>query len=331
MQIRAWFGPLANPVGPDIIMGVLPLFHIYAMTTVMNFSIRGAGTMVLQPRFVLEDVLKGIHREKPHLLPGVPTMYTAINHAPNLQRYNLRSLKGALSGAAPLPREVQTQFEQLTGARLIEGYGLTEASPVTHCSPLTGEPHPGSIGLPLPGTDAAIFDQDTGQRRMAPGEVGELAVRGPQVMRGYWRRPDETAQVLRDGWLFTGDIARVDADGYFTVVDRKKDMIISGGMNIFPRDVEEPLFAHPKIKEAVAVGVPDERWGEAVKVYIVLRDGESATEQEMIEYCHARMARYKVPKFVEFRRELPKSMVGKVLRRQLLQEELARQTESRAS
>ncbi|HEY0582173.1 MAG TPA: long-chain fatty acid--CoA ligase, partial [Chloroflexota bacterium] len=331
LQIRAWFAPLANPDGSEIVMGVLPLFHIYAMTTVMNFSIRGGGTMVLQPRFVLDDVLKGIHREKPHLLPGVPTMYMAINHAPNLHRYNLRSLKGAISGAAPLPREVQAQFEDLTGARLIEGYGLTEASPVTHCSPLMGSPRPGSIGVPVPGTDAAIFDQETGQRRVEPGDIGELAVRGPQVMRGYWRRPDETAQVLRDGWLFTGDVARVDADGFFTVVDRKKDMIISGGMNVYPRDVEAPLFAHPKVKEAVAVGIPDERWGEAVKVYIVLRDGQSATEQEMIDYCHARMARYKVPKFVEFRRELPKTMVGKVLRRQLLQEELARTAHRRAS
>ncbi|HEV7665371.1 MAG TPA: long-chain fatty acid--CoA ligase [Chloroflexota bacterium] len=331
LQVRAWFSGLANPDGSDIVMGVLPLFHIYGMTTVMNFSIFGGGTMVLQPKFVVEDVLKGIHREKPQLLPGVPTMYLAINHAPNLQHYGLRSLKGAISGAAPLPREVQTQFQQLTGARLVEGYGLTEASPVTHCVPLGGPPRIGSIGVPLPGTAAAIFDQETGQRQLAPGEIGELAVRGPQVMQGYWRRPEETANVLRDGWLFTGDIASVAEDGYFTIVDRKKDMIISGGMNVYPRDVEEPLFAHPKVKEAVAVGIPDDRWGEAVKVYIVLRDGQSATEQEMIDYCHARMARYKVPKFVEFRADLPKSMVGKVLRRQLLQEELARQTTSRAS
>jgi long-chain acyl-CoA synthetase len=301
------------------------------MTTVMNFSIRGGGTMLLQPRFVLEDVLKAIDREKPHLFPGVPTMYMAINHAQNLRRYNLRSLKGAISGAAPLPREVQTRFHELTGARLAEGYGLTEASPVTHCSRLLGEQREGSIGLPVSSTAAAIFDQETGTRRLAPGEVGELAVRGPQVMRGYWQRPDETARVLRDGWLFTGDIACMDADGYFSVVDRKKDMIITGGMNVYPRDIEEPLFAHPKIKEAVAVGIPDERWGEAVKVYIVLRDGQSVTEQEIIDYCHARMARYKVPKFVEFRRELPKSLVGKVLRRELLNEERQRRAASQAS
>jgi long-chain acyl-CoA synthetase len=329
LQIRAWFQNLAQPDGSDIVMGVLPLFHIYGMTTVMNFSIRGGGTMVLQPRFVLQDVLKGIDRERPHLLPGVPTMYLAINHAPNLGRYDLRSLTGAISGAAPLPREVQSQFEALTGARLVEGYGLTEASPVTHCSPLEGEHRPGSIGVPLPSTEAAIFDQETGMRRMEPGEVGELAVRGPQVMLGYWKRPDETARVLRDGWLFTGDVARVDADGYFSVVDRKKDMIITGGLNVFPRDVEEPLYQHPKVHEVVAVGIPDERWGEAVKVYIVLRDGESATEQEIFDFCHTRMARYKVPKFVEFRTELPKNMIGKVLRRRLIEEELARSLQKR--
>jgi long-chain acyl-CoA synthetase len=226
---------------------------------------------------------------------------------------------------------VQARFQELTGARLIEGYGLTEASPVTHCVPLSGEHAPGTIGVPLPSTDAAIFDQETGSQRLGLGEIGELAVRGPQVMQGYWNRPDETAQVLRDGWLFTGDLARQDADGFFSIVDRKKDMIITGGMNVYPRDVEEPLYQNPKVKEAVAVGIPDERWGEAVKVYIVLRDGQTATEQEIIDYCHARMARYRVPKFVEFRSELPKSMIGKVLRRELVQEEAARLAAKRAS
>ncbi len=330
LQVRAWFTNLANADGSDVVMGVLPLFHIYAMTTIMNFAIRGGGTMVLQPRFVVGDVLKAIHRERPHMLPGVPTMYMAINNAKNVGKYDLRSLKGAISGAAPLPLEVQRRFEALTGARLIEGYGLTEASPVTHCTPLDSTHVPGSIGVPLPSTDAAVFDQQTGTSQLTPGEIGELAVRGPQVMLGYWNRPDETAQVLRDGWLFTGDIARQDADGFFSIVDRKKDMIITGGMNVYPRDVEEPLYAHPKVKEAVALGVPDARWGEAVKVYIVLRDGETATEQEIIDYCQTRMARYKVPKTVEFRTELPRSMIGKVLRRQLLHEEALRASASSA-
>jgi long-chain acyl-CoA synthetase len=332
LQVRAWFGNLANPDGSDVILGVLPLFHIYAMTTIMNFSIRGGGTMVLQPRFVVDDVLKAIHREHPDLLPGVPTMYMAINHSPRLSRYNLRSLKGAISGAAPLPLQVQKQFEALTGARLIEGYGLTEASPVTHCVPLGCDNAHGSIGVPLPSTDAAIFDADTGTRQLEPGEVGELAVRGPQVMLGYWNRPEETAQTLRDGWLFTGDLARENADGFFSIVDRKKDMIITGGMNVYPRDIEEPLYQHPKVRDAVAVGVPDERWGEAVKVYIVLREGQTASAQEILDYCRSRMARYKVPKQVEFRSELPRTMVGKVLRRQLLEEEAAaRAATSRAS
>jgi len=297
----------------------------------MNFSIASGGTMVLQPRFVVEDVLKAVHREKPQFFPGVPTMYMALNQAPNLARYNLRSLKGAISGAASLPREVQARFEELTGAQLVEGYGLTEASPVTHCSPLQGLRKLGTIGVPVSSTDAAIFDQETGTRRLGVGEAGELAVRGPQVMQGYWHRPEESAQVLRNGWLFTGDIASMDEQGVFRIVDRKKDMIITGGMNVYPRDVEEPLYAHPKVNEVVAVGIPDDRWGEAVKVYIVLKDGQSATEQEILEYCHARMARYKVPKSVEFRAELPKSLVGKFLRRKLLEEEQARQLTSRAS
>jgi long-chain acyl-CoA synthetase len=331
LQVRAWMGDLTNPDGPQIVLGVLPLFHIYAVTTVMNFSVRGAGTMLLQPRFVVKDVLKAIQRERPDLLPGVPTMYMALNNAPDIGKYNLRSLGGAISGAAALPEAVQRRFQELTGARLVEGYGLTEASPVTHCVPLSRAHAPGTIGVPLPSTNAAVFDQETGTRRLELGEVGELAVRGPQVMRGYWNRPDETARVLRGGWLFTGDLARQDAEGFFSIVDRKKDMIITGGMNVYPRDVEEPLFEHPKVSEAVAVGVPDERWGEAVKVYIVLREGQSATEQEIIEYCHTRMARYKVPKFVEFRTELPRSLVGKVLRRELLREEAARRQIRRAS
>ncbi len=324
LQVRAWFRNLSKPDGSDVIMGVIPLFHIYAMTSVMNFAVAGGGTMVLQPRFVVGDVLKALHKERPDLFPGVPTMYMAINNAPDLKQYDLGSLKGAISGAAPLPQEVQTRFEELTGAKLVEGYGLTEASPVTHCNPMEGRRKVGSIGIPFPSTDAAIFDQETGTRRLPPGEVGELAVKGPQVMQGYWRREGETALVLRDGWLFTGDLARRDEEGYFSIVDRKKDLIITGGMNVYPRDVEEPLYQHPKVKEAVAVGIPDEKWGEAVKVYVVLKEGETATEQEIVDFCHARMARYKVPKYVEFRPELPKTLVGKFLRRKLLEEEKAR-------
>ncbi len=328
LQTRAWFSNVGRPDGSDVILGVIPLFHIYAMTTVMNFGIAGGSTLVLLPKFDLKEVLKTIGKEKPTIFPGVPTMYMAINSSPELTKYDLTSVKGAISGAAPLPQQVQSEFESLTGAKLVEGYGLTEASPVTHCNPLEGQRKVGTIGVPFPSTDAAIFDQESGTRRLPAGEVGELAVRGPQVMQGYWRRENESAQVLRDGWLFTGDIARMDEQGYFTIVDRKKDMILTGGMNVYPRDVEEPLYQHPKVKEAVAIGIPDQRWGEAVKVYIVLKGGQTATEQEMIDYCREKMARYKVPKYVEFRSELPKTMVGKFLRRKLLEEEKARQAAS---
>lgn len=323
LQIRAWLGNLAKPDGSDVILGVVPLFHIYGMSTVLNLSILAGGTMILQPRFAVKDVLRALDREKPDFFPGVPTMYMAINNAPRVHRYDLRSVKAAISGAAPLPRTVQTRFEELTDATLVEGYGLTEASPVTHCNPLTRKRKIGSIGVPLPGTDAAIFDAETSTRLLAPGELGELAVRGPQVMLGYWRNPGETAQVLKDGWLFTGDLATVDEDGFFAIVDRKKDLIISGGMNVYPRDVEETLYAHPKVRKAVAVGIPEEKWGEAVKVYVVLKEGETATAEEITAYCRRRMARYKVPKYVEFRSALPENLVGKVLRRVLLEEEEA--------
>ena len=323
-QTSAWLGPANTDDRPDITLGVIPLFHIYGITSVMTSVVMAGGTMVLQPRFVVRDVLRAIQKERPHRFPGVPTMYMAINTAPDVGKYNLRSLEACISGAAPLPQEVQTRFEALTGAKLVEGYGLTEASPVTHCTPLEGRRKIGSIGVPIPGTDAAIFAGDTPGERLAVGEIGELAIRGPQVMQGYWQRPDETAKVLKDGWLFTGDIARMDVDGFFQIVDRKKDMIISGGMNVYPRDVEEPLYRHPAVQEAVVVGVPDPRWGEAVKAFVVLKPGSSVTEAELLEYCRAEMAAYRVPKSIEFRTELPKSLVGKFLRRQLLEEEKAK-------
>lgn len=320
-QTRAWVSSVAAPGGEDVVLGVVPLFHIYGMTTVLTYSMLAGATMLLHPRFVRQDVLRAIHDDRPDFFPGVPAMYGAIAEAPHLHRYDLTSLRAAISGAAPLPHAVQTEFERLTDAHLVEGYGLTEASPVTHCNPLVGTRRVGSIGVPLPGTDAVVVDAERGTRSLPPGEVGELAVRGPQVMRGYWRRENETRRTLRDGWLLTGDLATVDSDGFFSIVDRKKDMIISGGLNVYPREVEEPLYAHPKVAKAVAVGLPDPRWGEAVKVYIVLREGETATQQDIIDYCRLKMARYKVPKMVEFRESLPENLIGKVLRRRLLEEE----------
>jgi long-chain acyl-CoA synthetase len=277
------------------------------------------------PQFRLKEVLETINKYHPTIFPGVPTMYVAINNFPDVGKYNLRSIKACLSGAAPLPVEVQTRFEALTGARLVEAYGLTEASPATHVNPLYGARKVGMIGLPLPDTDAKIVDLEIGERSLPPREIGELAVKGPQVMKGYWNRPEETARVLRGGWLHTGDIGYMDEQGYFCIVDRKKDMIIAGGFNIYPREVEEPLYEHPKVLEAVAVGLPDPYRGETVKVFIVLKEGQSATEQEIINYCREKMARYKVPTSVEFRPALPKTLVGTVLRRTLREEELAKQ------
>jgi long-chain acyl-CoA synthetase len=325
IQARAWFPKMVD--GKEMILTSLPLYHSYAMTTCMNLGILSGWPLLLiaNPR-VLIHILKSINKHGPTLYSGVPALYVSlINHA-EIDKYDIRSIKACISGAAPLPVEVQQRFQEITGGRLVEGYGLSEASPVTHANPIYGENRIGTIGLPFPSTEARIVDVETGKREMGPGEVGELILRGPQVMKGYWQMPSETANTLRDGWLYTGDIARVDEDGYFQIVDRKKDMILgAGGLNIYPREVEEVLYEHPKIKEAAVVGIPIEDKGERVKAYIVLKEGETATEQEIIAFCRENMAPYKVPKFVEFRSELPKTMVGKVLRRVLLEEEMKKQ------
>jgi len=310
--------------GKERFLAALPLFHSYGMTTCMNAGIYLASPIVLLPQFKLKDVLEAINKHQPTTFPGVPTLSVAIHHYPDIKDYNLRSIRACISGAAGLPVEVQQKFQELTGGRLVEGYGLSEASPVTHGNPVFGDCRIGTIGVPFPDTDAKIVDLETGTQELPPGEAGELIVKGPQVMKGYWNRPDETALVLREGWLYTGDIARRDADGYFQIVDRKKDMIIAGGFNIYPRDVEEVLYQHPKIKEAVVAGVPDEYLGEVVKAYVVLKEGETATEQEIIEFCRQSLAKYKVPRIVEFRKDLPKTMVGKILRRVLVEEERAK-------
>ena len=322
VMTHVWFGAQE---GKEIIMAALPLSHSYGMTTAMNFPIVSGSAMLLIPNpRDIHDVLENAQRFRPTAYPGVPTMYVAINNYPGISHYDLRSIKACISGGAALPVEVQKRFQEITGGNLVEGYGLSESSPVTHANPIYGENRIGTIGLPWPDTDAKIVDVETGTKEMPVGEVGELIVRGPQVMKGYWNRPDETALVLRDGWLYTGDIARMDADGYFQIVDRKKDMIIAGGFNIYPREIEEVLYEHPKVKEAVAVGIPDPHRGETVKVYIVLKAGETATAEEIIEHCRANLARFKVPREVEFRSELPKTMVGKVLRRVLRDEEIAK-------
>ena len=318
-QVTSWVP--GRQEGRETTLAVIPLFHSYGMTTAMNQPVMSGLTMVLIPRFTADEVLKTIDKYRPNYFPGVPTMYVAINNHPDVKKYNIRSVKACISGAATLPIEVAETFEALSGGRLVEGYGLSETSPVTHANPIFGRRKIGSIGVPVPDTEAKVVDVETGQTEMPVGEPGELVIRGPQVMKGYWNKPEETAQVLRDGWLYTGDIAKMDEDGYFYIVDRKKDMIIAGGYNIYPRDVEEVLYQHPKVKEAVVAGVPDRYRGETVKAYVVLKDGETATEEEILEYCAENLAKYKAPKIVEFRQELPKTMIGKILRRSLVEEE----------
>ncbi|MCL4515019.1 MAG: long-chain fatty acid--CoA ligase [Firmicutes bacterium] len=319
IQSREWFELKRG--GQDIILGALPFFHVYGMTVGMNLAMLLGATLIILPRFQVTEVLKTIQKYHPTLFPGAPAMYVAINNHSDVKKYDLTSIVACISGSAPLPVEVQNKFEALTGGKLVEGYGLTEASPVTHCSPIFGHRKIGTIGIPFPDTDCKIMDLATGETELPQGEVGELAIRGPQVMKGYWNRPEETKMALRDGWLYTGDIARMDEDGFFQVVDRKKDLIISGGFNIYPRDVEEILYEHPKVREVVVAGVPDAYRGEMVKAYVVLKDGVTATEEELIEFCRERLARYKVPRAIEFRAELPKNLVGKILRRVLVDEE----------
>ncbi len=332
-QTNAWV--VDAKAGKEVMLTALPLYHSYAMSVCMNTSVYIGSTMVLIPNpRVMSHVLKSINKHKPTLFPGVPALYVGFNNYPDIGKYEVSSIRVCVSGAAGLPPEVQQQFEKLTGGKLVEGYGLSEATPVTHANPIYGKRKEGSwIGLPWPDTLAVIMDLETGETVMGTGEIGELVIQGPQVMLGYWNMPTETANVLREHpslgpgkWLHTGDMARMDTDGFFQIVDRKKDMILgAGGFNIYPREVEEVLYMHPKVLEAAAAGVPAGKdKGERVKAYVVLKPGMTATEEEIIEFCRQNLAPYKVPKFVEFRKELPKSTVGKVLRRVLIEEEMKR-------
>lgn len=333
VQIAAWL--TRGEPGGEKMMAAIPFFHVYGMTVAMIYSIHmGAEIVIVPSPRPIDNVMNVIQHERCTLFPGVPAMYIGIINHPKVNEYNLRSVKACLSGSAPLPMEVQEKFGQLTGGRLVEGFGMTEASPVTHCNPVFGERRAGSIGIPIPDTEAKVINLDTGQE-IPPGseETGELCVRGPQVMKGYWQRPEETAQTIdADGWLHTGDIARVDKDGYFYIVDRKKDMINVGGLKVLPRDVEEVLFMHPKVMEAVVVGIPHpQRGDDTVKAFIVPKPGENPTPEEIKEFCKLHLAPYKVPREVEFRSELPKTLVGKVLRRVLVEEEKAKQKAAMAT
>lgn len=318
MMCDAWMYRCVE--GEEIILGMLPFFHVYGMTTVLILSVMNGSKMVLLPKFDTEQALKAIDKQKPTLFPGAPTMYIGLLNHPDIKKYDLSSIKACLSGSAPLPVEVQEKFEEITGGKLVEGYGLTETSPVTHANFIWANRIKGSIGVPWPDTEAVILRSGDGEL-LPPGEIGEIAIKGPQVMKGYWNRPEDTATTFLDGWFLTGDLGYMDEKGYFYVVDRKKDMIIAGGFNIYPREVEEILYEHEAIQECVVAGVPDPYRGETVKAYIVLREGKTVTEEELNNYCRQNLAAYKVPRIYEFRKELPKTAVGKILRRTLIEEE----------
>ena len=321
LQIRTWLSDFRE-AGETMLLA-LPLFHVFGMGACMSVMVQGAGTMILLPQFRTHDVLHAISKYRATLFPGVPSMYVALNNSPELRRVNLKSLRHCFSGAAPLSHEVQAQFEAHIAGHLVEGYGMTEANACI-ITPLRGVRKPGSIGIPIPDVEAGIVDLETGTQTLPPGGVGELVVRCPQQMRGYWRQPDESARVLRNGWVYSGDIARMDDEGFFYIVDRKKEMILSGGFNVYPRDVEEVLYMHAKVQEAAVIGTPDAFLGERVKVFVVPRQGTSPTPEEIIEFCRQRLAPYKVPRQVEFRDSLPKTLIGKVLRRVLIEEEQQR-------
>jgi len=312
--------------GQDGIMCVLPFFHSFG-TVAMNVGVTKAAKLVMLPRFELRRTLKQLAKEKPTFFPGVPRLFIALNESPETAKYDLKAVKACISGAAPLPRAVAQRFHEITGgAALVEGYGLTECSPVTHINPFEA-PHPGTIGIPIPDTDCKIVDLDDPDREVAPGGRGELCIKGPQVMLGYWNRPEATAEMIRNGWLHSGDVAIMDEDGFFRIVDRLKDMIIVSGFNVYPTEVEAVLFRHPKVSKACVVGVPDDRTGERVKAYIVLKEGEQATTDEIIAWSRdpeQGLSGYRVPREIEFRDELPETLIGKVLRRVLIEEERAK-------
>jgi long-chain acyl-CoA synthetase len=317
LQTHAWITNAQD--AREINLCVAPFFHSYGMTVGMNLSIRCAATMVLLPQFKVKEVVRAIRRYHPTEFPGIPTMYLSIMKEMGRHSEELRSIKYCISGASALPAKVRSDWERLTGGKLVEGYGLSEASPVTHCNPLNGDVREGSIGLPFPGIDCAILDEKTGEPLPA-GEVGEIAVKGPNIMQGYWRQPGETEDIFLHGWMRTGDIGKMDKDGYFYVVDRAKDMIKASGFNIYPREVEEVLFQHPAVMEAAVVGIPHEYRVETVTAVIVLKPGYRPTEetrQDILAFCKKELTPYKVPKIIEFRESLPKSLIGKVLKREL--------------
>ncbi len=322
-QVRAWFTD-ATP-GREVCLAALPYFHVFGMTVSMNYPVLVAAAMVLMPNpRDISQMAKAIATHRVTMFPGVPAMFNAINNFPGVDTLDLSSVTSCFSGSAPLPNDVLERFERLTGSKIVEGFGLTETSPVTHTNPLKGTRKIGSIGVPVPGTDAKVVDLADGLTEVPTGTAGELIIKGPQVMKGYWNKPDATRDMIRDGWLYTGDIAIVDPDGYFFIVGRQKDMILAGGYNIYPDEVDRVLMGHPAVLEAATIGLPDQKRGETVKSFVVLKTGQAVTTEELIEYCRKELAAYKIPRQIEFRVDLPKSTVLKILRRELRDQELAK-------
>jgi long-chain acyl-CoA synthetase len=322
LQCLRWF-PESVP-GEERVLAVLPFFHVFAMTVVLNVSIAEAAEITLLPRFEIGALFSALRRKRPTALAGVPTLFTAMSSNAAQHGVDLTSIKSCISGGAPLPVEVKSRFEALTSCTLIEGYGLTEASPVVACNPHGGLNKPGSVGLPLPGTEIRIVALDDPGREVAPGERGEVLVRGAQVMAGYWEKPEASAEVLRDGWLRTGDVGYFDGDGYLFLVDRIKDIIIAGGYNIYPRVVEDAIYQHAKVAECVVVGVPDAYRGQTVKAYIAPAAGERLDEREILAFLKDKLSPIEMPRLIEFRDSLPKTLIGKASRKALLEEEARR-------
>jgi long-chain acyl-CoA synthetase len=324
-QIRAWAAPVG--VGQERVLAVLPLFHVFGMTGIMNLAISQGSEILLLPRFKVSETLAAIDKEKPTVFLGVPTIYSAINEHKELDNYDLSSLKFCISGGAPLPLAIKTKFEAVTGCTLVEGYGLTEAGPVVTINPFNGESPENSAGLPLPGTLVEIFSTEDREGVLPLGETGEICVTGPQVMAGFWNRPEETREALRGGRLHTGDIGYLDQDGYLHIIDRIKDLIITGGFNVYPRMVEEAIYQHPAVAEVAVCGVPDRHRGEVVKAFVKLVNGVTLTGTELRGFLKDKLAPFEIPRKVEFREEIPTTLVGKPLRRQLVAEEKQRLAE----
>ena len=320
MAIQTW---IDWEYGTEGILGAIPFFHVFGLVIALVFSASLAGRLIIIPNpRDQKDLLESINKYKPGIFPGVPALYNAINNNPDVAagKYDIRSIRACISGSAPLMLETKRRFEELTGGKLVEGFGMTESFVATHCNPLNGVSKEGSIGVPLPDVECRIVDVNDGDKELPVGEEGEMLVKGPTIMQGYWQMPTESANSLRDGWLYTGDIAKMDEDGYFYITDRKKDMIIAGGYNIYPREVEEVLMTHPSVLEVSVAGVVDSYRGETVKAWVVKKDGNETTEEELINWSKDKLAKYKYPRIIEFRKELPKTTVGKVLKRELVKE-----------